>query len=111
MMHDLKKLEEKFHEFLTDGLKEGTYDRNKLPKLTEKLFTELGELRWIYYFRYYLTLEDKKPVLYIRAYSTIHDMDETFVELYMIWMKHLLLLKHHLTGIRKENTLKKLESN
>ena len=79
MMHDLKKLEEKFHEFLTDGLKEGTYDRNKLPKLTEKLFTELGELRWIYYFRYYLTLEDEKPVLYIRAYSTIHDMDETFV--------------------------------
>ena len=29
MMHDLKKLEEKFHEFLTDGLKEGTYDKNK----------------------------------------------------------------------------------
>ena len=54
MMYDLRKLEEKFHEFLTDGLKEEDYDRTRLPKLTEKLFRELGELRWIYFFRYSL---------------------------------------------------------
>ena len=78
-MHDLKKLEEKFHEFLTDGLKEGDYDRTRLPKLSEKLFTELGELRWIYLFRYYLTLEDEKPVLYVWATSSIHDFAESFV--------------------------------
>ncbi|MBR5503276.1 MAG: hypothetical protein IKV87_02350 [Methanobrevibacter sp.] len=78
-MYDLSKLEEKFHEFLTDGLKEGDYDKSKLPKLNEDLFEEMGELRWTYYFRYYLALEDGKPVLYVRAYSTVHDMDEAFV--------------------------------
>ena len=79
MMYDLTKLEEKFHEFLTDGLKEGDYDRNRLPKLSEKLFAELGELRWIYYFRYYLTLEDERPVLYVWATSSVHDFAENFV--------------------------------
>ena len=79
MMYDLRKLEEKFHEFLTDGLKEEDYDRNRLPKLSEKLFTELGELRWIYLFRYYLTLEDDKPVLYVWATSSVHDFAESFV--------------------------------
>ena len=100
MMYDLTKLEEKFHEFLTDGLKEGTYDRTKLPKLSEKLFTELGELRWIYYFRYYLTLEDEKPVLYVWATSSVHDFAESFV-----------VTESSYYWIRKINTIRKLKSN
>ena len=100
MMYDLTKLEEKFHEFLTDGLKEGTYDKSRLPKLSEKLFTELGELRWIYYFRYYLTLEDEKPVLYVWATSSVHDFAESFV-----------VTESSYYWIRKINTIRKLKSN
>ena len=99
-MYDLKKVEEKFHEFLTDGLKEGTYDKSRLPKLSEKLFTELGELRWIYYFRYYLTLEDEKPVLYVWATSSVHDFAESFV-----------VTESSYYWIRKINTIRKLKSN
>ena len=38
MMHDLKKLEEKFHEFLKDGLNEKEFDINGI-EITEGSFS------------------------------------------------------------------------
>ena len=38
-MHDLKKLEEKFHEFLKDGLNEKEFDINGI-EITEGLLEE-----------------------------------------------------------------------
>ena len=39
MMHDLKKLDDKFHEFLKSGLNEKDYDFDEI-EITEKLLDE-----------------------------------------------------------------------
>ena len=74
MMHDLKKLDEKFHEFLKSGLNEKDYDFDEI-EITEKL---LDEKKAFYipfgYLTYFLVIEDGKPVVYVNA-ATRMDTD------------------------------------
>ena len=79
-MPDLKKINEKFQGFLTDGLNEEEIKKLQVPELSEELFETPKEIKWRYVsLRYFLVLEDEEPVVYIRAYSTVHDLDETFI--------------------------------
>lgn len=79
-MHDLERLNEKFHEFLTDGLSEEQIKKRQLPDLSEDLFTQMKEIKWRYVsLRYFLAMDDDKPILCVWAYSTVHDLSETFV--------------------------------
>ena len=74
MMHDLKKLEKKFHEFLKSGLNEKDYDFDEI-KITENL---LDEKKAFYipfgYLTYFLVIEDGKAVVYVNA-ATRMDTD------------------------------------
>ena len=79
-MYDLDKLNEKFHEFLTDGLSEEQIEKRQLPDLSEDLFTQMKEIKWRYVsLRYFLAVDGEMPILYVWAYSTVHDLSETFV--------------------------------
>lgn len=73
-MHDLKKLEKKFHEFLKDGLNEKEFDINGI-EITEGLLEE-QEVFHIHfgYLSYFLVIEDEKPILYVNV-STRMDTD------------------------------------
>ena len=74
MMHDLKKLDDKFHEFLKSGLNEKDYDFDEI-EITENL---LDEKKAFYipfgYLTYFLVIEDGKPVVYVNA-ATRMDTD------------------------------------
>ncbi len=74
MMHDLKKLDEKFHEFLKNGLNAKDYNFDEI-EITEKL---LDEKKAFYipfgYLTYFLVIEDGKPVVYVNA-ATRMDTD------------------------------------
>ena len=79
-MTDLKKINEKFQEFLTEGLSEEELENLQVPELYEGLFETPIEIKWRFVsWRYFLVLEEEKPVLYLRSYSTVHDLDETFI--------------------------------
>ena len=74
MMHDLKKLEKKFHEFLKDGLNEKEFDINGI-EITEGLLEEQEAFHIHFgYLSYFLVIEDEKPILYVRV-STRMDTD------------------------------------
>ena len=89
-MQDLKKLEEKFHEFLRSGLNERRYNIDYV-KLTEKLFAESEAIYIAFGFlEYFLVIEDEKPVLYVHASTRMGlDMvafiDEDSIEQYDIF--------------------------
>ena len=73
-MHDLKKLEEKFHEFLKDGLNEKEFDINGI-EITEGLLEEQEAFHIHFgYLSYFLVIEDEKPILYVHV-STRMDTD------------------------------------
>ena len=74
-MHDLKKVEEKFHEYLKLVLNQEDLRINEIEitedllKQEEALYIPFG---WISYF---LAIEDEKPVVYANACSRM-DLDE-----------------------------------
>lgn len=76
-MHDLKRLEEKFHEFI--GADDG-YDKSEI-RITEELL-ERKEMLYIPfgYMTYFLVIEDEKPVLYVRAVSRMDLNSICFVD-------------------------------
>ena len=89
-MHDLKKVEEKFHEYLKTRLNEKTYRIDEI-KITEELLEKQEAFYipfgWISYF---LVIEDGKPEVYANAYSRMDlDMiaiiDENGYEDYDVW--------------------------
>ena len=73
-MHDLKKVEEKFHEYLKARLDENTYHIDEI-KITEELL-EKEEAFYISFgwISYFLVIEDEKPVIYANACSRM-DLD------------------------------------
>ena len=73
-MYDLKKLEEKFHEFLKDGINEKEFDIDGV-KITEELLKQQEAfLIQFGYLSYFLVNEDEKPVIYVHV-STRMDTD------------------------------------
>ncbi|SDA37033.1 hypothetical protein SAMN02910315_00021 [Methanobrevibacter millerae] len=93
-MHDLKKVEEKFHEYLNSRLIKGVYRIDEL-KLTEDLLEQQEAFYipfgWISYF---LVIEDEKPVVYVNACTRmdldiIGFVDENGYEDYDLWDKNL----------------------
>ena len=70
-MYDLKKLEKRFHEFINV---DKYYDKDEiritedLLKQEEALYIPFGEMR------YFLVIEDERPVLYVHAFSRM-DLD------------------------------------
>ena len=73
-MYDLKKLEEKFHEFLKDGINEKEFDIDGV-KITEELLKQQEAfLIHFGYLSYFLVNEDEKPVIYVHV-STRMDTD------------------------------------
>ena len=68
-MYDLKKVEQKFHEFLRTGLNEEIYRINEI-KITAKLF-EQEEAFYIPYgwISYFLVIDDEEPVIYANIIS------------------------------------------
>lgn len=68
-MHDLKKLERKFHEFLKPNPEARLPDLSEI-KITEKLL-EQSEMVYIPFgwVTYFLVIEDERPVIYAHAVS------------------------------------------
>ncbi|WP_346661750.1 hypothetical protein [uncultured Methanobrevibacter sp.] len=91
MAYDLKKVEEKFHEYLKARLKEGIYRIDEI-KITEELLEQQEAFYipfgWISYF---LVIEDEKPVVYANACSrmdldVVAFIDENGYEDYDVWV-------------------------
>lgn len=89
-MHDLKKVEEKFHEYLKARLDENTYHIDEI-KITEELL-EKEEAFYISFgwISYFLVIEDEKPVVYANACSrmdldVVAFIDENSYEDYDVW--------------------------
>lgn len=91
-MHDLKRLEEKFHEYLKARLDENYFRIDEI-RLTEDLFTQQEAFYmpfgWISYF---LVMEDGKPVVYANACSrmdldVVAFIDEDGFEDYDVWLE------------------------
>ena len=89
-MHDLKKVEERFHEYLKSRLNEEIYHIDEI-KITEGLLEQQEAFYipfgWISYF---LVIEGEKPVVYANACSrmdlnTIAFIDEDGYEDYDVW--------------------------
>ena len=89
-MHDLKRLEEKFHEYLRARLDENYFRIDEI-KLTEDLFGQQEAFYmpfgWISYF---LAMEDGRPVVYANACSrmdldVVAFIDEDGFEDYDVW--------------------------
>lgn len=80
MMYDLKKVNEKFHEFLKSGLKEERYNLNEI-EITEELLEQQEAIYIPFgYVSYFLVIEDEKPVVYVHA-ATRMDLDLiTFID-------------------------------
>lgn len=90
MSYDLKKVEEKFHEYLKDRLNEEIYRIDEI-KITEELLEKEAAFYipfgWISYF---LVIEDEKPVVYANACSrmdldVVAFIDENGYEDYYVW--------------------------
>lgn len=73
-MHDFKKVEEKFHEYLKSRLNEEVYRIDEI-KITEELL-ERQEAFYIPFgwVSYFLVIEDERPVVYANACSRM-DLD------------------------------------
>ena len=73
-MHDFRKVEEKFHEYLKSRLNDEVYRIGEI-KITEDLLVQEKafyiSFGWISYF---LVIEDEKPVVYANACSRM-DLD------------------------------------
>ena len=92
MAYDLKKVEEKFHEYLKDRLNEKIYRIDEI-KITEELLEKESAFYipfgWISYF---LVIEDEKPVVYANACSrmdldVVAFIDENGYEDYDLWVE------------------------
>lgn len=90
MAYDLKKVEEKFHEYLKEKLNEKVYRIDEI-KITEDLLEKQAAFYipfgWISYF---LVIEDEKPVVYANACSrmdldVVAFIDENGYEDYYVW--------------------------
>ena len=91
MAYDLKKVEDKFHEYLKARLKEGIYRIDEI-KITEELLEQQEAFYipfgWISYF---LVIEDEKTVVYANACSrmdldVVAFIDENGYEDYDVWV-------------------------
>lgn len=89
-MHDLKNVEEKFHEYLKERLNDKTYRIDEI-KITEKLL-EKEEAFYIPFgwISYFLVIEDGKQTVYANACSRmdldiIAIIDENGYEDYDVW--------------------------
>ncbi len=89
-MHDLKKVEEKFHEYLKSRLNSEVYRVEEI-RITEDLIKQEKafyiSFGWISYF---LVIEDEKPVIYANACSRmdldiIAFIDENGFKDYDVW--------------------------
>lgn len=89
-MNDLKKVEEKFHEYLKARLNEDIYRIDEI-KITEDLLKQQKAFYipfgWISYF---LVIEDERPVVYANAVSrmdldTVAFIDEDGYEDHDVW--------------------------
>ena len=106
-MHDLKKVEEKFHEYLKERLNENNYRIDEI-KITEKLLKKEEAFYipfgWISYF---LVIEDGKAVVYANACSRmdldiIAIIDENGYEDYDVWAgDHPDIIKKYRTHYQK----------
>lgn len=89
-MYDLKKVEEKFHEYLKLRLNEDVYRIDEI-KITEDLLKqEEAFYIWFGSLSYFLVFEDEKPVIYANARSRmdldiIAFIDENGYEDYDVW--------------------------
>ena len=89
-MYNLKKVEEKFHEYLKDRLNEEIYRIDEI-KITEELL-EKEEAFYIPFgwISYFLVIENEKPVVYANACSrmdldVVAFIDENGYEDYYVW--------------------------
>lgn len=74
MMYDLKKVNEKFQEFLKSGLNENRYNLDEI-EITEELLEQQEAIYIPFGFvSYFLVIEDEKPVVYVHA-ATRMDLD------------------------------------
>ena len=89
-LYDLKKVEEKFHEYLKARLDEKVYRIDEI-RITEELLEKeeafYMPFGWISYF---LVIEDEKPVVYANACSrmdldVVAFIDEDGYEDYDVW--------------------------
>lgn len=89
-MYDLKKVEEKFHEYLKTGLNEKEFRINEI-KITEELLKQQKALYIPFgHISYFLVIEDEKPVLYVHIATrwdedTICFVDENGFECYDVY--------------------------
>lgn len=89
-MYDLKKVEEKFHEYLKLRLNEDVYRIDEI-KITEDLLKqEEAFYIWFGSLSYFLVFEDEKLVIYANARSRmdldiIAFIDENGYEDYDVW--------------------------
>ena len=89
-MYDLKKVEEKFHEYLNSRLNEERYRIDEIlisEELLEKEAAFYIPFGWVSYF---LVIEDEKPVVYANACSRmdldiVAFIDENGFEDYDVW--------------------------
>lgn len=90
-MYDLKKVEEKFHEYLKTGLDEEKFRIHEI-EITEGLLKKQDAFYIPFGFvSYFLVIEDEKPVVYANVSSRmdlnlIVFVDEDGYEEYDVWM-------------------------
>lgn len=80
MMYDLKKLEEKFHEFLKDGINEKEFDIDGIEITEELLEKQEAFLIHFGYLSYFLVIEGEKPVIYVNVATRMDTDSICFVD-------------------------------
>lgn len=89
-MYDLKKVEEKFHEYLRNGLDEKEFRINEI-KVTEDLLEQQKAFYIPFgHISYFLVIENEKPIVYANVSSRMDlDLivfaDENKYEVYDVW--------------------------
>lgn len=89
-MYDLKKVEEKFHEYLESRLNKEVYRIEEI-KITEELLEQQEAFYiWFGWLSYFLVIEDEKPIVCANAVSkmdldVIAFIDENGYEDYDVW--------------------------
>lgn len=89
-MHDLAKVEEKFHEYLKARLNEEIYRIDEI-RITEELLERQEAFYMPFgWMSYFLVIEDQKPVVYANACSrmgldVVAFIDEDSYEDYDVW--------------------------
>ena len=90
IMYDLKKVEEKFHEYLSSRLNSEVYRVGEI-RITEDLIKhEKAFYIWFGSLSYFLVIEDERPVVYAHARSrmdldVIAFIDENGFKDYDVW--------------------------